>query len=307
MIMRAWTLSICLAVALSACTNSVESGWVHVELDKRNDADLVRYYVASFVSTSDIESFVRFDGNKILLNVRDFNKVVAEPLVDSNADRVIDWDEWKEFVQVAYNLRDDLPQNVGEIAIAGTAMRVSTAGVMTDAIRTVSVSRSAVRKAVDNYEANGRALVYEIGTKFVAQHVLDDHTVEYTAMIKREDGYWDFVTYDSSGVLASSTISPPKQLSSPTQCVGCHFGSRLFEPEKSFPAEAPLGPSGPRAVFTESATRRPEVVSYFDEHRKRSDRVLGLYATLFVSEIITARESGNASDDDLALLDKLGL
>ena len=56
-----------------------------------------------------------------------------------------------------------------------------------------------------------------------------------------------------------------------------------------------------------SALRDPEIVRFFDEHRKRSDTVLGLYNTLFVAGLKAAREQGALPPTEAALLDTLGL
>ena len=106
-------------------------------------------------------------------------------------------------------------------------------------------------------------------------------------MLKREDGHWDFFAYGPDGTPTTETAARPRPLRVPTQCVGCHFGSKLYEPEKSFPAEAADGPHGPRVLHVDDAARKPDVVQFFDEHRKRSDHVLGLYATLLVSQLLS--------------------
>ena len=126
-------------------------------------------------------------------------------------------------------------------------------------------------------------------------------------MRKRDDGFWDFFTYGPDGTLAAETQARPRALKTPTQCVGCHFGGRLFEPEKSFPGTASEGPHGPRALYVPEAWRDAEVVRFFDEHRKRSDTVLGLYNTLFAAKLRADRRAGRLAPEDARLLESLGL
>jgi hypothetical protein len=141
----------------------------------------------------------------------------------------------------------------------------------------------------------------------VGEHYEGEALVETTVMRKRADGYWDYFAYDASGGLASQTTTPPRALDVPTQCVGCHFGEKLFEPERSFPAEAPPGPHGPRGIYVDDALRDAEVVAFFDEHSKRSDHVLGLYGTLFIAQLRAQEAAGSLPAADAALLDDLGL
>ena len=89
--------------------------------------------------------------------------------------------------------------------------------------------------------------------------------------------------------------------------MGCHFGDKLFEPEKSFPMRAEPGPHGPRQVYVEEDLRDEEIVRRFDEHRRRSDTVLGLYTTLFVSSLRAERRAGTLDESDAVLLDSLDL
>ncbi|HUF09848.1 MAG TPA: hypothetical protein VMO47_11035, partial [Rhodothermales bacterium] len=140
---------------------------------------------------------------------------------------------------------------------------------------------------------------------FIAAHEVAGETVETTVMTKRPDGFWDFAVYGQDGGIAATTSTPPKELKSPTQCVGCHFGSKQFEPERSFPAHASPGPHGPRQIYVDDELRDLETVKYFDEHRKRSDTVLGLYGTLFVARLRAEGEPGRLSAEDVQLLERL--
>ena len=93
----------------------------------------------------------------------------------------------------------------------------------------------------------------------------------------------------------------------PTQCAGCHFGSKLFEPEKSDPAAASDGPFGPRAVHVPEPWRSADATALFQEHARRDDGTLGLYGTLYASRLLAERDAGTINEEDAALLDRLGL
>ena len=178
---------------------------------------------------------------------------------------------------------------------------------MTTARRHIYVPEAALRSALAAYHQNGERLLYPVGTTMVGEHHLGGAHVETTAMRKRADGFWDFFTYDTEGNLAKSTNTPPRKLKTPTQCVGCHTGNKPFEPERSFPDEALPGPHGPRALYVDDALRDPEVTAFFDEHRKRSDTVLGIYNTLFVAQLRADRRAGRLGEADVRLLEGLGL
>lgn len=126
-------------------------------------------------------------------------------------------------------------------------------------------------------------------------------------MRKRADEQWDFFVYGKDGLPAAQTNTPPRPLKSPVQCVGCHFGDKLFEPAESFPARARPGPHGPRQIYVDEDLRDPVVVRYFDEHRKRSDTILGLYTTLFVSRLRNQQKAGSLTAEDAALLESIDL
>jgi hypothetical protein len=155
--------------------------------------------------------------------------------------------------------------------------------------------------------ASSGSLDYPAGTWVVGEHAIDGDVVETTVKHRRSDGYWDFAVYGPDGALAPATQTEPRSLRVPTQCTGCHLGQRLFEPEKSFPAEASDGPFGPRAIYVPDPWRSAEATALFDEHRRRDDGVLGLYATLYAGRLLAAREAGTLDDDGRRLLDALGL
>ena len=156
------------------------------------------------------------------------------------------------------------------------------------------------------YMHSGRTEPAKIAWSFIGEHVDGDATSETTVM-RKSNGQWDFFAYDAMGHLADSTLAMPRARRVPTQCFGCHFGNKLYEPERSFPAPAPDGPHGPRAVYVPDHLRDSEVVRYFDEHRQRADGILGLYVTILVSDLRARRASGDLDRETDELLSSLGL
>ncbi len=291
-----------------------------LEFGKRGTEEIVGYYFAGFLEPPgdpfEVGLVARTGrGFRVRLDtLSSCSPWLAEEIAAAaGEDRRLDWDEFSEFVSVRHARIRNQPV-LSELLeqtqdVDGDWMRVDVTGVMSTLRRRVSVRRSNVFDALRSYEENGRRLVFPVGTRFVGQH-LDRSAgtvLETTVMTKREDGQWDFFVYDSDGVAADSTLPFPRALSVPTQCVGCHFGSKLYEPEKSFPSVAPDGPHGPRRIHVPESLRDRETVAYFDEHRRRSDHVLGLYGTLLAAELRHARQAGTIDADADSLLTVLGL
>lgn len=308
-----------LLVALAACGGapSAPAGQLRVELDRKDPERLLRYYLGGYLAPGGADPF---EAGVVL---RDEGRLFVDPgalgehgpaLRGAAADAVLDWDEFAAFLQDTYYDARALPPTLDAFRAelpppdsAGAWFRVDVDGVMTVATRRVYVEQAALRAALQGYVANGRRLLYPVGTAFVGEHWREGRLAEATVMRKRADGFWDYATYGPDGRLARQTQTPPRALKTPVQCVGCHFGEKLFEPEASFPGAAPDGPHGPRTLHVEAALRSPALVAFFDEHRKRSDGVLGLYNTLFVAQLQADRRAGRLPAADAALLDQLGL
>ena len=226
----------------------------------------------------------------------------------------IDWDEFASVLGAGHatirrqpSTLKRLYDDVGYPGKPDEWVRVEVTGVMSTMRRRVAVKRAHLVEALRQFIANGNQVIYPVGTAFVAGHYESDSLREVTAMRKRPDGHWDFFAYASNGKPASQTAARPRPLRVPTQCVGCHFGSKLYEPEKSFPAGAPPGPHGPRTLHVREHEADPDVVRFFAEHRKRSDNVLGLYATIFISRLRHSRSEGTIETDMAQLLEDLAL
>ena len=313
-------LSLLFLCLIAACTthspSSDTSSFVQLDFDRDEPQPFVEFYLSPYApnDTGLYESgLVAEDDGTFYL---DLEKLVetfpaAASLESPAEDGVLDWEELKPFLNAHYYERVDAPASLGEFMSGFDAdttwMEIEVYGVMTTALRHVFIEEPAVRSALENYRENEHQLLYPVGTQIVADHTIGTVIQETTAMRKRADGYWDFFVFDAAGNLTDQTSTPPKTLQVPTQCAGCHLGSRLYEPEKSFPGAAPPGPDGERAILVDESLERPQVVRLLDEHRKRSDGILGLYGTIYLSKLLQARAEGELNLDDAALLDTFGL
>lgn len=312
--------------SIQACDDSSSSGdlpesYVPIVIDKSEPERLLSYYFGGYIRPRPVDPFeagvLVASDRRHYLDLASFEHHFADAashLIDADADDRIDWEELERFIDATYYTARRLPTTLDSLYREaafnpenGEWMEVEVHGVMTTALRRVYVRESAIRSALDAYRENEERLIYPDGTMFIGEHYIDDRRAETTMMRKRADGYWDFAVYGPDDSLARGTETPPKELKSPVQCVGCHFGSKLFEPEKSFPAAARPGPHGPRHLQVDDELRDPDVVRFFDEHRKRSDTVLGMYTTLFVAELRSRKRDGTISASDAALLDRLAI
>jgi hypothetical protein len=293
---------------------------VRLALDKRNPERLLRFYFGSYLGPEGgdaVEAGVlsgEGEDFRVHPGALDARWRAALDSANANDDGAIDWDEFVAFVDETYAAARALPPTLDafhhEVPYAEgdpAWFTVELDGVMTTARRHLFVPVSALRAALTDYRANDERLIYPVGTAIVGEHRVEGALAETTVMRKRPDGFWDFFVYGRDGALAGATDTPPRALRSPTQCVGCHFGRKLFEPEESFPAEAPAGPFGPRGIDVGPEMRNADVVALFDEHARRSDTVLGVYNTLFVSGLLADRRAGRLVPEDAALLDGLEL
>ena len=293
------------------------SSRIEVILDKADPERLLRFYFGSYVSDGGADPF------EAGLLSREGDRFYAHPSV-LEATRVglgqdlarrarggrLVWDSLSVFLNATYYAARRLPPTLEAFRASrpySTWLSFNVDGPMTRARRRIYVEEEALREALALYVERGERLVYPSGAAIVGEHLVDGEHIETTAMLRRTDGFWDFLTYGSDGRLAPRTRALPRALDTPTQCVGCHFGSKKFEPERSFPQPAAPGPDGPRAYYVEEAANADEVARFFKEHARRSDTVLGIYATIFVSRLRAARGKGRLSEQDEQLLGYLGL
>lgn len=299
----------------------IPASHIPIVIDKSQPERLLTYYFGGYIRPEPDNPFeagvlVNSNGRRYvdMESLEHHVGDAASYLTDTDGDNRIDWDELEAFIDATYYSARGLPVTLDSLfREAGFEygndewLQAEVNGVMTTALRRIHVKQSAVRAALEGFWENEEQLVYPDETIFFGEHYIDDRRVETTVMRKRTDGYWDFAVYGPDDSLTGATDTPPKELRSPVQCVGCHFGSKLFEPEKSFPAQARPGPHGPRRLHVNEELRDSDVVLFFDEHRKRSDTVLGLYSTLFVAELRRQKRDGTISETDAALLDRLAI
>ncbi len=304
---------------LAGCTAGGDADGLRLDLDQRDPERLLRFYFGSYLGPEGGDAFEAGllsaeGGFRLHPDALDPRWRAALDSANADGDAALDWDELVAFFDRTYaearSLPPTLPAFRAEVPYAAgdsAWLEVEIDGVMTNARRHVFVPMPSLRAALAGYHENGARLVYPIGTALVGEHRVGGALAETTVMRKRAEGFWDFFVYGKDGALAPATATAPRPLRSPTQCVGCHFGQKLFEPEKSFPAEAPPGPFGPRGLYVGPEARNAEVVAFFNEHAKRSDTALGVYGTLFVSALVADRAAGRLAAEDAALLDALGL
>ncbi len=315
-----------LLCSMQACTNAggqvdLPASFIPIEIDKSEPKRLLNYYFGGYVTPRASDPFdaglLADTLGRLFVNMDSLSAHfpdAASALGDRDGNNRIDWDELEAFINRTYYEARGLPPAVDALLLdAGYSpedpewMSVEIDGVMSIARRRLVIHETAIRHALEGYWENEERLIYPSATTIIGRHYLNDRLAETTVMRKRDDGFWDFAVYDASGSLVPTTLTPPKELKSPVQCVGCHLGSKLFEPEKSFPAKSEPGPHGPRQIYVEDGLRDGDVVKLFDEHRKRSDTVLGLYTTLFVAQLRQQHRAGRLTAEDAALLENLGL
>lgn len=300
--------------------SDLPDSFVRLSLDQSEPRRFLRYYFGGYAAPEAADPFeaglLHERSGRFYLDRDAFARrqpALAGRLRDADGDGRIEWEEMEAFIDRSYNEARAIPPSLAAFsAAAGFApdsawMEVAVHGVMTAAERRIYVREEAVRAALRHAAETDGGIVYPPETIFVGRHYLEGALAETTVMRKRADGFWDFFTYDKNGALAGKTSTPPRPLKSPVQCVGCHFGNKAFEPEKSFPALSRPGPHGPRQVYAPDDLRDREVTLRLDEHRRRADTILGLYGTLFASKLKARRQAGTLDPADAALLEALDL
>lgn len=282
--MRRLRLLAAAALLLAGC-RATPPDRLRLDLERRDPEPLLRTYFGGYLGPEGGDPFAAGllvkDGEALYVVPSVLQAAVgtAAAALDADGSGTVDGDELTAFVQATYHAARAYPATFEALGVdSAGAYALEVHGVMTAARRRVFVPQGALDSAIARHRATG-ALVYPTGTTIWGRHAAPDG--ETTVMRKRADGHWDFFVYDAAGRLAPRTTGAPRPLNAPTQCVGCHFGTRLFEPEKSFPADAPSGPDGPRALYTPH--RDIALTRQLDEHARRSDRVLGLYATTYLA------------------------
>lgn len=299
---------------ISGCNPKSDANLVPISIDKPDTERLLQFYGGGYAAKAGEDPFkaglmVEKDGQFF------WNKAVLQQKAPQAASKLpsgtMDWDVLRAFVQATYNEARAFPATLADFQARypyqeGFQMRVN--GVFSSTERHIFIPKPALRAALDGWKSSREQLLYPTGTVIVGEHHENGALLETTAMLKRTDGFWDFIVYDGAGKLTTTTEARPQALKSPTQCVGCHFGKKKFEPEKSFPNPAPPSPHGELRKIHDTAYPVPaSVVALFKEHDKRSDTILGLYTTFFVAELMQQRTQGTLAPEDAARLAQLGL
>ncbi len=287
---------------------------VLIDLDKGDEGLLLDYYFGAYTDGAPRMVLHEEDSKYFLqpaTTLIDFPNIVALHN-GAGEDGVITWEEFEAWILDSYYNVIDAPASLDRFRdVAGDWNQSDwfsheVKGQMTRFRRRLSIPRSAIYAALEEMDRPQDAILYPVGTSIVGEHLQNDTVVETTVMMKRKDGYWDYFAYNEEGLLATTVQKDPNPMSVPTKCLGCHFGDRQFEPEKSFPSVARPGPNGERHVFVPDQFRDKAVRDAFSEHARRSDTILGLYVTLFISDMLNQAEAGLGKESDQQILTRLG-
>lgn len=290
---------------------------VRIDIDSGQADRLLAFYLGSYlgVEGGDPVAAGILEKREKTWYLRNPSSVsAAHPALKALYDRfqhanVLSSDTLEAFLDATYYQARQFPKTLDELsALHGqwtepAWFRLDVQGSMVALPRRTWVRRSDIQQALEGMTSLQDPVVYPVGTLFVGEHVDEERVVETTFMRKRADGHWDFWVYDESGLLTDRVRKEPRDLIVPTRCTGCHFGDRAFEPERSFPGAARPGPAGPRGIDVPSAWRHSDLTAMLDEHARRSDTVLGLYATLYLAQ--AAAGQGDAAAE--ALLRSFGI
>ena len=300
---------VALLVFMAACSSAEQ---LEVTLEGESAQQLQRFYFGSYTSEDPFEAGVLEErGGRFYVDLavlREYGPELAQVLKAKASGGVVSPDSLRAAVQMTYYHARNLPEKLSEFNdqwVIDNAITFEVHGPVTNYLRRITLSESALQSAIRNYYENGEKIRYAVGTVIKAEHLRGTRVAETTAMVRRSDGFWDFVTYDSTGALTSHTLPNDRALATPTQCAGCHFGKKGFEPERSWPLEPANAPGDIRKWYT--GPRDIEVAEFFSEHFRRSDTLLGLYATAYVSNLRALRRAGKLDSSAIALLNHLGL
>ena len=297
-------VAICALLSFSACNGPAgnpDSRYIELRQTKASSETLARFYLGGIPEPPAdplTSGLLVKDGGSLLLDLEALTRedsTIVDGLHPHLSNGRLSWDDFESYMARRYYADRAIPASLADLISNGWSdtsfFEMSVDGVMTNARRHISIPEPDLKKALLDYRLNGNQVIYDPGTLIVAEHRANETILEYTAMLKRVDGFWDFSVYDSLGQRIDSTVTGPKTLAAPTQCTGCHFGSRAFEPEKSFPGDAPAGPEGPRQILLQDSRPSARLVAYLNEHLKRSDYVLGLYGTLYLQKNVVDAEA----------------
>lgn len=300
---------VALFLLMAACSSAEQ---LEVTVEGESEQRLLRFYFGSYTSEDPFEAgLLNERGGRFYIDLavlREYGPELAQELKTKASGGVVSPDSLRTAVQMTYYHARNLPEKLSEFNdqwVTDNVVTFEVHGPVTNYLRRITLSESALQSAIWNYYENGEKIRYAVGTAIKAEHLRGTRIVETTAMVRRSDGFWDFLTYDSTGDLTSHTLPNDRALVTPTQCTGCHLGKKGFEPEQSWPVEPAKAPGDIRKWYT--GPRDIEVAEFFSEHFRRSDTLLGLYATAYVSNLRAQRRTGTLDSSAIALLNHLGL
>lgn len=324
--LRLGLLLMTLSVVTLGCAESSDApGAVELDLESRRPGQMAEFFLGAYGTPDQVSSVLGTNpGESVNLDsLRLFAPELATALERAAVGGRVSREDFAEAIARTYRAATNLPADVEalweEMGVRPAPPRnddpsnreespesqllepdwvsYEVTGSMTEYRRRIHIQRDAVRAALREF-AESESLKYPVGTTVIGEHLKDGEVVETTLMRRRSDGFWSFGAYDARGVPTDSIAGAPDPLGVPGDCFGCHYGSRLFEPERSFPGSARPGPAGERAVHVGEALRSLEVVTLLQEHARRTDGLLGLPATLY----LTALLNGQVSDSVDAVL-----
>lgn len=287
---------LCALLAVMGCGGGTDG--VRLDLDTRDAGQMVAFYTGVFGGGAEI---LHADGTLDLDAAEALDGDFGRRLRAVSADGRVDRDEFLEAVTGPYARAAGLPASLDELRARWAVGDDSSAwfthevsGSMTRFRRRLHIHHDAVQGALSKRLLEGAALTYEPGTVVIGEHLDQGLVVETTVMLRRPDGFWTFGAYGADGARVDRIEGDPDALRVPADCFGCHYGTRQFEPERSFPGLARPGPHGERAVDVPMSWRNAEVTALLQEHARRSDGLLGLYGTLYLSRLLETDAGGDS-------------
>lgn len=281
-------------VFLAGCSN--KPGDVRIPLEGSQGKTIASFY-AGMIKEDGAPELVQEDSLGVSIRIAPLRAV--SPKLGLVLDEIrsgkeqLDRSEWGRFIQAIVEETNPLPKTLQELFPEGPPpffphhyFQLKVYGAMTSLLREVYVPVSALEEGLLKYWDRGGVLQYPAGTVIAAYHKTNEgSTLEITVKKRRRDGFWDFGIYDSAGWRVHQTSSPPTSYSAPVQCMGCHLGSMPYEPEDSF-ITGEVGKTEGEFLVLRSGMRNENVVMLLDEHNRRSDRVLGVYGTVYLTSIL---------------------
>lgn len=288
----------CLIVFIMGCSPAPER--VRLPLEGSQGKMIASFY-AGLMKEGAAEELILEDSTGLSLRIgllQNLSPRLASTLneIRNGKDR-LERDEWSQFIRAVVEQSSPFPRSLEELFPSGlppakedSYFRLKVYGAMTTLLREVYVPKHALEDGLLKYWDRGGMLRYPAGTVIAAYHKNSSGaTLEVTVKKRRGDGFWDFAVYDSSGSNVRQTVSPPIPYTAPMQCVGCHLGTKLYEPEESFlvgkeDAESEL-------LLVDKRLRNEKLIRLLDEHNRRSDHVLGVYGTVYLAGILRVDSS----------------